>query len=101
MHRRGKALEPQRRVQFDDLDPVEVIEQRGMRSETEVDQPAPLVTGAFGERLNQRAVLGETVDLPDDVVAEPQTIEDAVEPPDARARPVVALHEPRLGVTAR
>ena len=92
VHRAGEVLETQGRVQSVHLDAVEIVQQGAMLAEAQVDQSAALGSGPFGERLDELAVLGQVVDLPDHVVAEPQAVEDAVEAGDARAGPVVALH---------
>lgn len=86
---RGEAFESPVSPELDD-DGVRIRrKQRLVAAETDVDQFPSVPLRLPGEPRGQSPVLPDLVDLPHDVVAEPQPVDDVVDSPDAGADAVV------------
>ena len=83
----GEPLEADGRVQDMHLDAVQILQQRRPDAEAQVHQPAPVGAGPGDERGRHGLEVGHRVDLPDDVVADPQSVDGVVQAGDARAGP--------------
>ena len=79
----GEALEPERRRDAVDLGARRLVEQGLVAGEAEVDDAAPLGAGPGHEGQDERRVVVEVLDLPDHVVARPESLQDVVEGGDA------------------
>ena len=85
VHRGGEALEAHRRIEPVDLDARALRDERRVARELEVDEPPALGPCPRHERLHQRRVELDRVDLPHDVVAGAEPAHDGVERREAGA----------------
>jgi len=74
-----------------------VLQQRLVVAELDVDQPPPVGPGLRDVGVDHLLVVEHRVDLPDDVVAEAETVDHLIESRRAGADPVTRAHVAPLG----
>ena len=75
----GEGLEAAQGVDRDDLDARSGRDQGRMSAEAQIDDGAIACDGLRDKGLDEAAVVLDVVDAPDDVVADAQAVEDAIE----------------------
>ena len=102
--RGGEALEAERRREPVDLGALARLDERRVAREAEVDEPLARRARPRDERRDERDVLVDRVDLPDDVVAGEEPADHGVEGGEPGAgrvrRHALASSTPRSGVRA-
>jgi len=74
-----ERLKPRLRIELDDRGAFTLLEQRGMAGESEIDQVFPPLTGKGLERSDERNIILDGIDFPDDIVARYQTLKYPVQ----------------------
>lgn len=84
MHGRRERLEPLGGIELHHLDPGQIVDHGQMGGEPHIDDAARIRPGLLDIGGHDPAIVLDRVDLPDDVVAEAQPVDNPVEPGQSR-----------------
>jgi len=80
MQRGAERIEPSLRIEGNRMEPIDLGKDRRMRGESEVDASPTVPDRLSGERLRKMAVIVQVIHLPDDIVAQAETLEHLIQP---------------------